>query len=111
MCPVAAESKNSKPSSKKNINKKINSNLNKIVDKENNMLTKNEVESSDLNELSIENNDEFNDSDDENKGLSNIKLGPKGIDRIVPIGRTMEFSSVWDGYELINTLSRRIEII
>lgn len=39
------------------------------------------------------------------------KLEPKGIDRIVPIGRTMEFSSVWDGYELINTLSRRIEII
>ena len=39
------------------------------------------------------------------------KLGPKGIDRIVPIGRTMEFSSVWDGYELINTLSRRIDII
>jgi len=39
------------------------------------------------------------------------KIEPKGIDRIVPIGRTMEFSSVWDGYELINTLSRRIEII
>ena len=39
------------------------------------------------------------------------KIEPKGIDRIVPIGRTMEFSSIWDGYELINTLSRRIEII
>ena len=47
------------------------------------------------------------------ENLKNLisKLGPKGIDRIVPIGRTMEFSSVWDGYELINTLSRRIEII
>lgn len=45
--------------------------------------------------------------------LTNIvrKLGPSGIDRIVPIGRTMEFSLVWDGYELINTLSRRVEII
>ena len=39
------------------------------------------------------------------------KIEPTGIDRIVPIGRTMEFSLVWDGYELINTLSRRVEII
>ena len=45
--------------------------------------------------------------------LSNVirKIGPTGIDRIVPIGRTMEFSLVWDGYELINQLSRRIEIL
>ena len=39
------------------------------------------------------------------------KIEPTGIDRIIPIGRTMEFSFVWDGYELINTLSRRVEII
>ena len=31
MCPVAAESKNSKPSSKKKINEKINTNLEKVV--------------------------------------------------------------------------------
>ena len=45
--------------------------------------------------------------------LTNVirKIEPSGIDRIVPIGRTMDFSLVWDGYELINTLSRRIEII
>ena len=35
---------------------------------------------------------------------------PTGIDRIVPIGKTTEFSLVWDGYDLINTLSRIIEI-
>lgn len=35
---------------------------------------------------------------------------PTGIDRIVPIGRTTEFSLVWDGYDLINTLSRTVEI-
>lgn len=34
--------------------------------------------------------------------------GIKGIDRIVPIGRTSDFSSIWDGYELINTLSRKL---
>ena len=34
MCPVAAESKNSKPSSKKKINKKINTNLETVVEDE-----------------------------------------------------------------------------
>jgi len=47
------------------------------------------------------------------KDLANFicKIEPTGIDRIVPIGRTMEFSLVWDGYELFNTLTRRVEII
>lgn len=35
---------------------------------------------------------------------------PNGIDRIVPIGRTSDFSLTWDGYDLIETLSRTIEI-
>jgi len=35
---------------------------------------------------------------------------PKGIDRIVPIGRTSDFSLNWDGIDLINTLSRVIEV-
>ena len=38
------------------------------------------------------------------------QLKPVGIDRIVPIGRTTDFSLIWDGYNLINTLSRIIEI-
>lgn len=29
-----------------------------------------------------------------------------GIDRIVPIGRTLDFSLKWDGYDLVHTLSR-----
>ncbi len=33
-----------------------------------------------------------------------------GIDRIVPIGKTLDFSLDWDGYDLICTLSRKIEI-
>ena len=36
---------------------------------------------------------------------------PLGIDRIVPIGKTSEFSLNWDGYNLISTLSRIIQII
>ena len=37
-----------------------------------------------------------------------IKARPLGIDRIVPIGRTMDFSLIWDGYDLLSVLSRRI---
>lgn len=33
-----------------------------------------------------------------------------GIDRIVPIGRTAEFSLTWDGYDLIACLSRCIDV-
>jgi hypothetical protein len=36
---------------------------------------------------------------------------PKGIDRIVPIGKTTDFSLTWDGFNLIETLSRRIDLI
>jgi hypothetical protein len=39
------------------------------------------------------------------------QTAPAGIDRIVPIGRTADFSLVWDGFELITTLTRTIEII
>lgn len=35
---------------------------------------------------------------------------PIGIDRIVPIGKTSDFSLNWDGIDLIKTLSRVIEI-
>jgi hypothetical protein len=34
-----------------------------------------------------------------------------GIDRIVPIGRTLDFSLIWDGYDLIRSLSRVCDII
>jgi hypothetical protein len=39
------------------------------------------------------------------------EVKPVGIDRIVPVGRTMDFSVVWDGFDLIETLSRKITII
>ena len=44
MCPVAAESKNSKPSSTKKINKKINTNLETVVDEENNIISSKKTE-------------------------------------------------------------------
>ena len=33
---------------------------------------------------------------------------PKGIDRIVPIGMTLNFTLIWDGYDLIYSMSRSI---
>lgn len=35
----------------------------------------------------------------------------KGIDRVVPIGKTAEFSLTWDGYNLIEHLTRTITIL
>jgi hypothetical protein len=36
---------------------------------------------------------------------------PMGIDRIVPIGKTTDFSLTHDGFNLIDTLSREIELL
>ena len=33
-----------------------------------------------------------------------------GIDRIVPVGKTADFDTVWDGYDLILQMSRRIAV-
>ena len=35
---------------------------------------------------------------------------PNGIDRLIPIGRALEFSEIWDGYDLIRNLSRIIDL-
>ena len=39
------------------------------------------------------------------------KSKPLGVDRIVPIGRTMDFSLNWDGFDLVAALSRKIQVI
>jgi len=39
-----------------------------------------------------------------------IGKGLSGIDRIVPMGKTADFSLTWDGYNLIDTMSRMIMI-
>jgi len=37
-----------------------------------------------------------------------IDSGIKGVDRIVPVGHTMDFDLNWDGYNLVNQLTRTI---
>lgn len=39
-----------------------------------------------------------------------IKTGIKGVDRIVPIGKTMDFDLIWDGYNLYERMTRKIVI-
>jgi len=36
---------------------------------------------------------------------------PEGIDRIVPIGKSLDFSNIWDGFDLFKSFSREIEIL
>ncbi len=35
---------------------------------------------------------------------------PQGVDRAVPIGKSMDFTLVWDGYDLIRELSRIVNV-
>ena len=37
-----------------------------------------------------------------------LAMRPAGVDRIVPMGHTMDFALVWDGVDLIRTMSRVI---
>ena len=39
------------------------------------------------------------------------KVNGKGINRIVPIGQALNFSSTWDGYSLLNEFTKRVEIL
>ena len=36
--------------------------------------------------------------------------GVRGVDRIMPVGKTMELQFVWDGYDMIETMSRVIKV-
>lgn len=38
-----------------------------------------------------------------------VGRGLRGIDRIVPVGQAMDIGALWDGYDLIRVLSRRVE--
>ena len=37
-------------------------------------------------------------------------VGPKGLDRIVPIGEALAFESIWDGFDLIEDCLRRVTV-
>ena len=39
------------------------------------------------------------------------QLGGYGLDRIVQIGQALDFSTVWDGYDLFTYFTREITVI
>lgn len=39
-----------------------------------------------------------------------LKCGVKGIDRVAEIGHTMDFDLIWDGYDLMERLTRNVRI-
>jgi hypothetical protein len=38
------------------------------------------------------------------------EAGPHGIDRIVPAGAALDFSKVWDGQNLLDAMTRRVDL-
>jgi hypothetical protein len=48
-------------------------------------------------------------NDDLREAIKKMKL--LGIDRVVPFGKTTDFDLIWDGYDLIYTLSRECVVI
>lgn len=39
-----------------------------------------------------------------------LEKGIKGVDRVVPVGHTMDFDLIWDGYNLVERLTRTISV-
>ncbi|MCH5199501.1 MAG: hypothetical protein J1F60_00985 [Oscillospiraceae bacterium] len=39
-----------------------------------------------------------------------LRSGIKGVDRVVPIGHTMDFDLVWDGYDLVERFTRTVKV-
>jgi hypothetical protein len=48
-------------------------------------------------------------SNNELKQLTEFSFG-EGIDRVVPLGKALEFDYLWDGYNLFEELSRKVAL-
>lgn len=38
------------------------------------------------------------------------KCGSRGVDRVVPVGQALDFSPVWDGFDLVGDFIRRVHV-
>lgn len=47
---------------------------------------------------------------DKEKLIPLLTSGIRGVDRVVPIGKTMDFELIWDGYDLYSQLTRVIRL-
>jgi hypothetical protein len=39
-----------------------------------------------------------------------VRIGRRGVDRLVPIGQALAFDAVWDGHDLIEDLVRKVTV-
>src|SRR5207237_8667765 len=39
-----------------------------------------------------------------------VRLGERGVDRVVPVGEALAFDPVWDGFDLIDDFTRRVRV-
>lgn len=39
-----------------------------------------------------------------------LQSGIKGLDRVVPVGHTMDFDLIWDGYNLLDSMTRTVAV-
>lgn len=39
------------------------------------------------------------------------QIGISGVDRVVPVGQALNFSEIWDGYDLLAQLSRQVQLV
>lgn len=47
---------------------------------------------------------------EKDKVMPLLTSGIRGVDRVVPIGKTMDFDFIWDGYNLVERLTRTIKV-
>lgn len=47
---------------------------------------------------------------DKEEAIRLVSSGIRGVDRVVPIGSTMDFDLIWDGYNLVERFTRNIVI-
>lgn len=40
-----------------------------------------------------------------------VEQGLRGIDRIVPVGKALDIDLMWDGYDIVRMLSRRVDVV
>ena len=40
-----------------------------------------------------------------------VESRPRGVDRVVPMGKSMDFALIWDGHDLIREMSRNVTIL
>lgn len=40
-----------------------------------------------------------------------VNHGVRGVDRIVPLGRTMDLEFIWDGFSMISAMSRYVDVL